>query len=207
MSESKNYQRVNVPMDAVEDAVRAVEQARSTWQAIEARRAELPESEYLAREAGGEAGVERMRKALAAMDAERNEAAAAAVAKVRAARGAFEANVSAQVTPSAEQLAVSASVVELFDRGLILDAEQLAATIETNPSPAIRVLAERYAEQRGWNDAKAYTYVSDAETVRSFAAYWFSTCEAGAWRPLGPSAMQVCAEGEVERLLSNYGLA
>ena len=190
---------VTVPIDQVTEARRT---CRILKDGIGKLRDQLAELE----------AVDPIRDSLAARDraeAERQRitddlenAKAEAVKAIQEKAEAYEAEIGRQTAMKGDEL--NGPDYALIRDGLITDADQLKMMADRNQTNyTLMVAIDRYASSRRWD---GFTVVSNAPMVESFGQAWFKLCETAAQNPDGLAMFQIMTEGELRRMLMEYGL-
>lgn len=114
----------------------------------------------------------------------------------------YKAEVDRQAAMRGEDLK-TADYALIRDK-LITDPGQLELMAERNQDNyTLLVSIDHYATENHWT---GFTVVSNAPLVEAFGHSWFKLCEKAALNPDGAEMSQIQTEGELGRLLNEYGV-
>ena len=190
---------VTMPMEQVTEARRTCKVLRDGIAKLREQLAALDE-------------VDPIRDGIAARDraeAERQRitddlenAKAEAVKAIREQAEIYQAEVNRQSALKGEDL--DTPDYALIRDHLISDANQLQMMADRNQANySLLVAIDHYATEHKW---QGFAVISNAPNVEAFGQQWFNLCEAAANNPDGLAMMQITTEGELRRLLNEYGV-
>ena len=190
---------VQVPMEQVTEARRELKVLKKGIELLNEQLAKIDKLD--ARQIGKVAWCKAMeeRQQITA-DIEQSKANAAESMRQRAKN--FQAEVNRQAAQKGEDL--DNGEYTLIRDKLITDATQLQMMADRNQANyTLLVAIDHYATERNW---PGFTVISNAPSVEAFGKAWFGMCETAAQNPTGLAMMQIMTEGELRRLLNEYGV-
>jgi len=190
---------VQVPMEQVTEARRELKVLKKGIELLNEQLAKIDKLD--ARQIGKVAWCKAMeeRQQITA-DIEQSKANAAESMRQRAKN--FQAEVNRQAAMKGEDL--DNGEYTLIRDKLITDATQLQMMADRNQANyTLLVAIDHYATERNWT---GFTVISNAPSVEAFGKAWFGMCETAAQNPVGLAMMQITTEGELRRLLNEYGV-
>lgn len=190
---------VTVPMEQVIEARRECKVLKQGIEMLREQLAKLDEVDPIRDGIAARDRAEGERQQINA-DIEQSKASAAESMKKRA--QIFQAEVNRQATLKGEDL--ETPDYALIRDHLIIDANQLQMMADRNQANySLLVAIDHYATEHKWT---GFAVISNAPNVEAFGQQWFNLCEAAANNPDGLAMMQITTEGELRRLLTEYGV-
>lgn len=190
---------VTVPIEQVTEARRELKVLKKGIELLREQLAKLDEVDPIRDGIAARDRAEEERQQINA-DIEQSKASAAESMQKRA--KIFQAEVNRQAAMKGEDLD-TADYALIRDK-LISDANQLQMMADRNRANyTLLVAIDHYATENGWT---GFAVISNAPIVEAFGKAWFGMCETAARNPDGLAMMQITTEGELRRLLNEYGV-
>jgi len=190
---------VAVPINQVTEARRT---CKALKKGIEMLRAELAKLDEVDPIRDGIAARDRAEADRQRINNDIEETKADIAKQIREQAKIYQAEVNRQAAMKGEDL--DTADYALIRDNLISDATQLQMMADRNKNNyTLLVAIDHYATAQGWT---GFAVISNAPNVEAFGKAWFDMCESAAWNPDGLAMMQITTEGELRRLLNEYGV-
>jgi len=190
---------VTVPMEQVIEARR---ECKVLKQGIEMLKEELAKLDELDPVQIGKVAWDKAQEERQQINADIEQSKASAAESMKKRAQIFQAEVNRQAAMKGEDL--DNGEYTLIRDKLITDATQLQMMADRNQANyTLLVAIDHYATERNWT---GFTVISNAPSVEAFGKAWFGMCETAAQNPVGLAMMQITTEGELRRLLNEYGV-
>ena len=190
---------VTVPMEQVTEARRELKVLKKGIEMLREQLAKLDEVDPIR---DGIAARDRAEEERLQINADIEQSKANAAESMRQRALSFQADVNRQAAMKGEDLE-TADYALIRDK-LITDANQLQMMANRNTANyTLLVAIDHYAAENNWS---GFAVISNAPNVEAFGKAWFDMCETAARNPDGLAMMQITTEGELRRLLKEYGV-